>query len=97
MSILIKDYEMPKSCSKCFMFNWCWLDKWMEEHDAKYYYENRRKDCPLVEIVRCKDCKWYISGSNECEEWTECGRLCIALPSDDWFCRSGERREDEVH
>lgn len=48
-----------------------------------------------VEVVRCRDCKWYTEGINECEEWQGCGNLGIHLPHENWFCAYGERREDE--
>ena len=38
------------------------------------------------EIVRCKDCKHYMTIHCTCDG------CCI---SDDWFCADGERLEDE--
>ena len=43
-----------------------------------------------VPVVRCKDCKWQ--GDDEhCPVCNSCGRG--SLPSGDWFCADGERKE----
>lgn len=42
---------------------------------------------PIKELVRCKDCKKYISTRNECTFHN----LMIVYP--EFYCRSGERRE----
>lgn len=39
-----------------------------------------------VEVVRCKDCKHYMTIHCTCDG------CCI---SDDWYCADGERRTDE--
>lgn len=40
-----------------------------------------------VEVVRCKDCKHYMTIHCTCDG------CCI---SDDWYCADGERRTDDV-
>lgn len=40
-----------------------------------------------VEVVRCKDCKHYMT------IYCTCDGCCI---SDDWYCADGERRTDHV-
>ena len=58
------------------------------EHDCKtclYNTEPKTKACEecrrdLVEVVRCKDCKWHES-------------VCRSRRSD-WYCPDGERIED---
>jgi uncharacterized protein (UPF0179 family) len=40
----------------------------------------------MVELVRCKDCKWYDKQKN----W--CISLDIAEHGENWFCADGERR-----
>lgn len=55
--IAIKDIEeMPSCCYECPYFDdYCALTgKW--ECDTEQIRDN---DCPLVEIVTCKDCKHY--------------------------------------
>ena len=41
-----------------------------------------------VEVVRCKDCKYYWR-NNPLETW-----VCLASPRDDAYCSEGERREE---
>ena len=41
-----------------------------------------------VEVVRCKDCKFYATGW--CKKWLEWS------DDDNGFCSWGERREDET-
>lgn len=44
----------------------------------------------LVEVVRCKDCKFYEKGHG-------CDLLNVfMLNMDDWFCADGERRETDA-
>lgn len=40
-----------------------------------------------VEVVRCKDCKWY-SDDYCCQFGDDYG--------DDWYCADGERREEDA-
>ena len=44
----------------------------------------------MVEIVRCKDCKFYWKNDRNSK-----GVVCLATPKDDAFCSEGERKEDE--
>lgn len=77
MSIIIKGMDMPKSCAEC-IFNdghgYCWLVVDVE--------------CPLVEIVQCKECENFNPMTHGCnrspsvEPWWE-----------DDFCSYGERSE----
>lgn len=43
----------------------------------------------VVEVVRCKDCKWWRDTDHTCREW---GGASPRLAND--FCSEGERRED---
>lgn len=53
-----------------------------------------------VEVVRCKDCKWFASNNNG--EWYGCPMFNAIrvvpedAPSTDDFCSCGERREEDV-
>ena len=42
-----------------------------------------------VEVVRCKDCKYYWRNNRQSD-----GVVCLATPKDDAYCSEGERRED---
>lgn len=57
----------------------------------------RAEDFPaadVVEVVRCRDCKWW----NDCDDESYCsnpdGLDNYALPDD--FCSYGERRENDA-
>ena len=88
--------EMPDNCTKCPCLNdeyWsCNADWGLTEPSTKH----RPKGCPLKEIVRCKDCKYYLE-SNE-----TCGMVSVRLMfyadgkrwTDNCFCCWGERREE---
>ena len=47
-------------------------------------------DVDVVEVVRCKDCKWYKRKNGNIYE---CSYLEAPMDDDD-FCSWGERRED---
>ena len=47
----------------------------------------------LVEVVRCKDCKYYPDGK-QATMWTPC-REDIRLDGK-WYCAYGERREEDA-
>lgn len=55
-------------------------------------------DADWVEVIRCKDCKWYELPSHRITEncvrwWKNNGVLLPIKPTD--FCSYGERREDD--
>lgn len=56
--IAINDMEMPSCCAECPMYNsdvddYCDITgEWITGEEMV-----RHKNCPLVEIVLCKDCK----------------------------------------
>lgn len=104
MSILVKGMEMPNKCEECPLFdgklggcgvtNYFILRKWGK---------GKPDWCPLVEvvmpniihwlndieIVRCKDCKWWDNhdGGERC---TNEVHLSWAKPEN--FCNYGERK-----
>ena len=71
---------------------------WFENEDVPENYEwaledavyNSRtnKKADLVEVVRCKDCKWR--GTYQCPIYIGGDGIC-GKP-DEWFCADGERR-----
>ena len=104
--IAIPNMDMPKSCVECHWYYECYdehctlgkflLRKYTTDASEEPYTLNiqRHPNCPLIEIVRCKDCKWWnedhkIGGEGLCENnifgWSR--------PTD--FCSYGERRADE--
>ena len=45
-----------------------------------------------VEVVRCKDCKWYVSYTMENKTYKMCRKA--HLGSDDFYCADGERKSE---
>lgn len=56
MSVLIKDMELPTSCTMCWLNTFCGV--WNEEPVKNKGFNERLEDCPLTELIRCKDCKY---------------------------------------
>lgn len=95
--IVIKDMEMPSCCHwDCPLAREdggaCMLDAYDAKTDTK---KERASDCPLVEIITCKDCKHNayetkIKGS-------ELTRIFCTknknYPCIDDFCADAERKE----
>ena len=98
--IAIKDMEMPTKCSSC-LFNVyyenlggyiCEPVGKITEKDERW--EKRLDDCPLVEIVTCKDCKHSETFVNfECDIARFCKKHRLQKVTDDYFCGDGKRRE----
>lgn len=54
----------------------------------------------IVEVVRCKDCKYNPSGGilGELCPFVDYDGHVNEFPNDDFYCKRGERREDaEIH
>ena len=87
MGVYIRDMEKPTQCYDCRLISSDGLYCRMTHNNVDWSKVN--SDCPLIEIVECKDCKHYQR--EECrldpfwEKDTE--------PTD--FCSKGERRADE--
>ena len=47
------------------------------------------KGADVVEVVRCKDCKWYYRGGATCMYWDGANSMC----GDD-YCSMAERKEE---
>ena len=99
--IAIKGMEMPKTCMECPLtyprwdFNiGCKCCKAIIGHHEEYgeYKTTRHPDCPLVEIVTCKDCRNYVKGALDEE-------ICLKgheLINESFYCKDGERRESNA-
>lgn len=85
------DMEMPKCCHwDCPLCNEdggaCILGAYEPKTDTK---KERANDCPLVEIITCKDCKNYVKGALDEE-------ICLRgheLIHENFYCADAERRE----
>lgn len=48
----------------------------------------------VVEVVRCKDCKWFTAVNEACGKCTYRTRAFLYNENDD-YCSYGERKEQE--
>lgn len=87
------DMPMPKNCIDCPACNeylMCAIPcngRGWGENDVKDFSQSRPEWCPLKDqpqIVRCKDCKHYMTIHCTCDG------CCI---SPDWFCADGVKQE----
>ena len=93
VGVYIPNEDMPKDCFTCFCyeteFNVCSLTgKRLDD------IRIRQDDCPLIEIVRCKDCKHYDTESRTFPCCTDIFGAVRYMEADG-FCSKGERRADE--
>ncbi len=89
MGVYIPNETMPKDCYTCFCyeteFNMCSLTgKRLDD------IRLRQDDCPLIEIVTCRECKWLgvDDGMPFCYWW-------LREIEPDVFCSYGERKNDD--
>ena len=90
MMIAIPNMSKPKDCKEC---QWH-LDFYIEDEQVGGLCTITEKDdkentCPLIEIVECKDCKWFINEGSV----TICDTHETYIEPTD-FCSYGERRTD---
>lgn len=112
MAILI-DMPMPTECRGCpmemYYFNTgetrCRASGKMLAYPYQtIQFEGRPDWCPLREVVRCKDCKYWVPDQVGVVEQPYCTRLGrgdeligldLRIGSADHFCCFGEKKEDE--
>lgn len=93
MGVYIPNMEKPKECKEC---QWH-LDFYIEDKQVGGLCTITEKDdkentCPLIDIVQCKDCKYYDTESRSFPCCTDIfGAVRYMEP--DGFCSKGERRE----
>lgn len=75
-------------CDNCFHFPICRFD--IAPDECPYFLSN-----DLVEVVRCKDCKYGVEGitQNFCCYFADDYSHNIIMPDD--FCSRGERKDNE--
>ena len=78
--------EMPKSCNECGLKDgsYCYFKKPPYNFNGFNVLKSRHKDCPLVEIVTCKDCKYNKNGI--CPNYRH-------FVDDDFYCGDAIRKE----
>ena len=93
--IVIKDMEMPKSCSECGLKsgNYCYHKKPPYDLNSIDVLKEKASNCPLVEIVTCKDCKYYREDDDtgHCTNHT-CGDIVFWCHAD-YYCADAERKK----
>ena len=93
--IAIKDMEMPESCIDC-PFVKAEGTKFFCSRIMKYIDKdnlgNKHDDCPLVEIVTCKDCDYCRFELVEGMPYYWCDKDNCTT-SEDFYCGNGDRRE----
>ena len=84
--------DMPEHCYECLLRqgNCCLL---LHEAIPPTVPLTRLDDCPLIEIVECKDCKYWTDDMSG-NMWCEHAIGGLTEPTD--FCSYGERRSDET-
>ena len=88
--IAIPNMDKPKFC-KCEEYNcFAWDD---EKYKCKI--TEWKKPCPLINIVQCKDCKYYDTESRSFPCCTDIFGAVRYMEADG-FCSKGERRADET-
>lgn len=100
--VVLKDMEPQTDCQKCpFMATdgadtsllspmMC-LALWATKHEVRHCTKGKiLDDCPLKEIVTCKDCKHRKKVKDDWGYYCEYTNMVM---DDDEFCSSGERKE----
>lgn len=82
--IAIKGMEMPKGCIGCKIGDSVLNCPCKGSTLIFDYQDKRHPDCPLVEVVTCKECKYCYENSCDFDGWGV---------NDDYFCAKGERIE----
>lgn len=95
--VAIKDMEMPKNCSECPFKANDYVCGLLDCAFSCNKFKERNYNCPLVEIVTCKNCKYNAYQISTLKD--EPTRICCQknrhaiYPRIDGFCADGKRRE----
>lgn len=101
----IKDRKVPRGCQHCMYFRKhifgngldysysCVLGATQFPMPWIRQMEERASDCPLVEIITCKDCKYYREDDDTgyCTNHT-CGDITFWC-HDDYYCADAVRKD----
>lgn len=93
--IAIKGMEIPKNCLDCPIRNY--RDGEGDRCDLTGLY-NRDDCCPLVEIITCKDCKYYRNKGNKhsyCTKRLNVDSITDRYREPDYYCADAERSDKE--
>lgn len=84
------------TCKDCVRCNGC-TSEWhkLSKVEIEHLCCNFKNKADFVEVVRCKDCKYYRQNEYSPDEDMMCMCWCDWLPTDpDDFCSYGERKID---
>ena len=99
--VAIKDTEMPKSCGVCPRITTCstYLNQYVNYPSTRYSYgqDKRPNNCPLVEIVTCKECEHSRTCviEEKTHRFCNCEKHRLQEVTDDYFCGDGEMKGKE--
>ena len=93
--IALKGMELQTDCQKCPFMATDGTDAllspmmcvalWATKHEIKHCVQEKiLDDCPLIEVVNCKDCKHNDEGTCYIDGLEVC---------DDYFCANGKRKD----
>ena len=91
--IAIEGAKMPESCMECDFrksdpfSSEVYCNKLSCNENIIIYEDERLDNCPLVEIVTCKDCKYWFDDGN-----SYCG-IIGNFTDKDFYCGVAKRRE----
>lgn len=91
--LAIKGMEIPKSCSECPLKANDYVCGLLDCAFSCHYFKERNYNCPLVEIITCKDCKYYRNKDGD--EWctTHSFKDNKFYVREDYHCADGEKKE----
>lgn len=98
-NMAIKALEQPEPCEDAISRNdaiEAIIGQPPEPHYPSWYAEQIKKLPPVTPkqemgIIRCKDCKWYVYGADEGENY--CRNSGIG-ETENFYCADAERREE---
>ena len=93
--IALKGIKMPQNCSECSFKANDYVCGLLDCAFSCNHFTERNYNCPLVEIVTCKDCKHWDKCSvprvPDEKEYHYCPMEDFNT-AEDYFCAYGERR-----
>ena len=89
--MVLIDIGIPNKCYKCPCYGYdnnCMVIA--KSLDDEFPWNDRPNWCPLKEIVRCEECKYWEENGATSTQWLPCMDN-IHYPKD-FFCARGERK-----
>lgn len=96
MSVIVKGVKMPTTCTMCWLNTFCGV--WNTEPVKHKGFNERLENCPLTELIRCKECKfskaYYHGSESNLGMFTYlCTQGLYGMNADD-YCSRAERKEE---